>query len=197
MSGTRARSPIEAMIQSESISSDATDAAELGLCDLSPVDKLGVKGPQAETWLHNQGIQVPKAIYDIEEFADKRNVVRSGTNEFILQDLGDTNLDDWRRALAHAPAGVYPFEHESAVFGLTGRRARQVLAQTCSVDFAQAADNKIIYTRVAGATCAITPQCERKVPRYVLWVDFGTAPYLWQTLLQIVTECGGRVVAPL
>ena len=189
------RSPVEALHGSESIGQDPAQVRDLGLCDRGPVEKLGVKGPGAAAWLQGRNLPVPDAIYDLSPREARVQVVRSGFDEFVLRADNAEVRDELRAVLADGPAGVYPFEHESAVFALTGRRAREVLAQTCAVNFAEPPDGRIIYTRLAGATCAVIPQCGDPVPHYELWVDHATAPYLWQTLREIVKACEGSVVS--
>jgi sarcosine oxidase gamma subunit len=69
-----------------------------------------------------------------------------------------------------------------------------VLAQTCGIDFEQAPPRQVILTRLAGVTCAILPQPEQDTEVYRLWVDHSHGIYLWQTLVQISDELGGRVI---
>ena len=73
---------------------------------------------------------------------------------------------------------------EGARLRLSGARADSVWRQTCGVDVAAAPTDSLIYTRVAGVSCAILPE-ERSVGRsYQIWVDYSLAPDLWESLAE-------------
>jgi sarcosine oxidase subunit gamma len=96
--------------------------------------------------------------------------------------------------LAGAEPAVYRVERADATFLLSGTRSREVLAQTCGVNFAAVPAHKLVMTRVAVATCSILPQPIGDLSVYRMWTDYTYAPYLWQTLLEIIDELGGGVV---
>src|SRR5262249_48149251 len=48
----------------------------LALCDVSGLRKLGVKGPAAEGWLREHGLELPAAVYDALPLANGGLVVR-------------------------------------------------------------------------------------------------------------------------
>src|SRR5207249_9754250 len=90
--------------------------------------------------------------------------------------------------------GVYRIEREEATFLLTGTRALEVLAQVCSIDFLTAARRRLVLTRAAGISCGILPEALGEVPVFRLWMDGGYAVFLWETLVEIAEELGGKVI---
>src|SRR6266540_6404503 len=48
----------------------------LGLCDVSALRKLGIRGPGAGTWLGERGVELPPAVYDTLPLAHGGLVVR-------------------------------------------------------------------------------------------------------------------------
>jgi sarcosine oxidase subunit gamma len=169
----------------------------LGLCDLSGLTKLGVKGRHAGNWLSGQGVDVPATIYESLPLDDGGLIVRLGTDEFVLESgLAD---DDNRVAtlatrLDPIEDHVYRIERQDATFLLVGLRALDVLAQTCGVNLREAARRHLVLTRVAGVSCAIFPDLVGENHCYRLWVDYSYAGYLWETLEQICDDLGGRVI---
>jgi sarcosine oxidase subunit gamma len=169
----------------------------LGLCDLSGLTKLGVKGRNAETWLSGQGVDVPATIYESLPLGDGGLIVRLGTDEFLLES-GLTDDDNGAAALSNrldpTEEHVYRIERQDATFLLVGPRALDVLAQTCGVNFREAAARYLVLTRVAGVSCGVFPASVGETQCYRLWVDYSYAAFLWETLEQICNDLGGRVV---
>ena len=167
----------------------------LGLCDISVLRKLSVKGPGADGWLRDRGIELPAEIYDTSPLPGGGLVVRLGKNEFLLEDgIAGETVASLSGQLAAAPPGVYRVEREDATFLLTGTRALEVLAQVCSIDFRNAPRRRLILTRAAGINCGILPEMLGEVPVFRLWVDCGYAVSLWETLVEITEELDGKVI---
>ena len=169
----------------------------LGLSDVSHLTKLGVKGRNAENWLSNQGVDVPAGIYASNRLADDGLIIRLGTDEFLLQSGSeDESVPALAARLESDQEHVYRVERQEGAFWLVGSRAREVLAQTCGVDFRQAPSQRLVLTRVAGVNCGVFPDPMADAPAYRLWVDYTYAAYLWETLLQICQDLDGRVISP-
>ena len=167
----------------------------LALCDVSPLPKLGMKGPNAEPWLREQGVPIPPNIYDCHEFDDRGLCIRVGVDEFFIESgPAAESVERLGVALDSPGPGVWPVERQDAAFLLAGSRALEVLAQTCGINFRQAPDRRLIMTRLAGVSCVILPQPVDQVPIYRLWVDPSYAVALWQTLSGIVGELDGGIV---
>jgi sarcosine oxidase subunit gamma len=98
-------------------------------------------------------------------------------------------LDRLEAAWDQPPAGVYRVPREDATFLLAGPQKHSVLSQTCGFDFRSTPPRRLVYTRVAGVSCAILPDAGA----FRLWLDPSFAAYLWHELAAIVEELGGRV----
>jgi len=183
-------------------SADPNESAmhTLGLCDLSPLAKLGVKGPNASAWLQQQGLQLPASIIEALYLADGEKdeggwIVRLGSDEFFLESgLHGNVLSHLDANLGRGRPGISRVERQEATFLLTGSRTLEVLAQTCGIDFREAPAKRLVMTRIAGVNCSVLPEAADDLPRYRLWVDPTCAMALWDSLEQISRELGGQLV---
>ena len=182
-------------------SADANDAAArtLGLCDLSPLAKLGLKGPNASAWLQEQGAPLPASVFESlhidQDNGDGGLIVRLGSDEFFLESgLRGDLLAQLDANLGRGRPGVVRVERQEATFLLTGSRALEVLAQTCGINFREVPSNRLVMTRVAGVNCSVLPEEADDFSRYRLWVDPTYAIALWDSVEQISRELGGQLV---
>jgi sarcosine oxidase subunit gamma len=168
----------------------------LGLCDLSALTKLGLKGRLSADWLAGHNVDVPAAIYESRPLADGGVIVRLGTGEFLLESgiAGDVVSARSKQLLKSSPQQVYHVERQDATFLLTGSKAVGVFAQTCGVNFREMPAGRIVFTRVAGVNCGILPQLVGQVPAWRFWIDPSYAADLWKTLEVISSELGGSVI---
>ena len=167
----------------------------LALCDVSPLPKLGVRGPNAEPWLREHSVPIPQDLYDCCELDDHGLCIRVGADEFFFESgPAAESVGRLAAALGSSVPGVWRVERQDATFLLTGSRALEVLAQTCGINFRQAPDRRLIMSRLAGVSCAILPQPVDQVPIFRLWVDPSYAVALWETLNGIVDEFDGGIV---
>ena len=148
--------------------------------------KLGVKGPGVAAWARAHAIPLPAARYAVLPVGAAGVLARVGEGELILECLPEEPLwERWRTALAQVTTGVYSLEQQSVTLELSGPRAPQVLAQSCALDLAAEPLERILYTRVAGVSCAVLPRVVSGRRGYRLWVDYSLAPWLWTTLAVI------------
>ncbi len=178
-----------------------TDVAEraamnsLGLCDVSGLTKFGVKGPESDDWLAGQGIDVPSGIYASRSLKGAGLIVRFATDEFFLESGIDGGfVAELSSQLDLQPAHVFRVEHQEATFLLTGSCATDVLAQTCGINFGEMAQRQVIFTRVAGVSCAVFPDSTQEIATFRFWVDFSYAEYLWETLVEIIESLDGKII---
>jgi sarcosine oxidase subunit gamma len=147
--------------------------------DLSGKAKVGVKGPNAAAWLASQGIEVPAQPNTWKPLGTGL-IGRLAETEFFIE--GGPALRQ------EMPAGVYPVPHEDACFELSGADIREVLLQTCSVDFqSQSGGDRLFMTSMVGVPVLAIPEGSR----IRIWSDPTFAPYLWHTLSGIVQEIKG------
>ncbi len=167
----------------------------LGLCDLSGLRKLGLKGHDAESWLGSEGIDVPQAVFESRPLGPNGVILRFGTNELFLEDgIGNSTVASLAERVDSHDGQVFRVEHQEATFLLTGLHSLEVLAQTCGINFSEAARRQAVFTRVAGVSCAVFPDAVRETPSYRIWVEPSYAVYLWESLVEICESLNGSVI---
>jgi glycine cleavage system aminomethyltransferase T len=167
----------------------------LGLCDLSGLQKLGLKGRAAQAWLTSNGLEVPSEVFASRSLTDGGMIVRLGAGEFFLEDgIRNASLPALGTKIDSHDGQLIRVEHQEATFVLTGHRALEVLAQTCGINFLEAAPNTAVFTRVAGVSCGILPERIREIPAYRLWIDPSYAVYVWETFAEICESLSGGVI---
>ncbi len=186
---------IDVCVRIRDVETERAAMESLGLCDLSGVRKLGLKGPDAERWLTGQGIDVPATVFDSRPLESGGMIVRFGTNEFFLEDgIGNSTVSSLAERFDSNSGQVFRVEHQEATFLLTGSRSLAVLAQTCGINFDEAASRHMIFTRIAGVSCGIFPESLRDVSTYRMWVDPSYATYLWESLVEICESLDGGMI---
>ena len=151
--------------------------------------KRGVKGPGVVAWARSHDFPVPDARYAVLPVGATGVLARVGEGELILECTSHHALwERWQTALAGEAEGVYDIPQQSVTLELSGPRAPQVLARSCALDLAAEPVDRILYTRIAGVSCAVLPRREGKRPTYRLWVDYSLAAYLWTTLAELIED---------
>jgi sarcosine oxidase subunit gamma len=198
MPETIRQSPLHDLLQTAPPPGGAVQAERLqrvGLCDVSLLEKLGLKGPGAATWLGDQGLAVLAEVYASGPLEAGGLVVRLGVDEFLLEAGSlDRSLTPLRDALPVDSAQLVPVVREDATLLLCGPRALDLLAQCCAHDFSKSPSARLVYTRIAGVSCGILPQQVGGNPVYRIWFDPSYAIYLWETLVGIADGLGGGAV---
>ena len=167
----------------------------VGLCDLSGLTKLGVKGNDAADWLSIRNVDVPQTIYESRRLADGGIIVRLAADEFLLESGIKNKTVPELLALLNTNGGLLcRIERQEATFLLVGARAIDVLAQTCGINFRDQAPGQLVLSRLAGVSCGILPESVGEWTAFRLWIDVSYAVYLWETLLQICEDLGGSLI---
>ena len=175
----------------EKLAASAPDHIKAVLSHPTDMQKLGVKGPGLLPWSQTHDIALPENRYDTLPVGQHGVLARVGNDELILECADhDALLPRFEEALLASDTGVYRLDQQSLTLVLSSETALLVLAQTCGVDFSNEPVDRIIYTRVAGASCVVLPRLENGQQVYRLWIDYTLAPYLWETLAEIIAELG-------
>lgn len=184
---------IAVQLQTEMVEQRAIQS--LALCDVSALPKLGVRGPDAERFLTEQGIDAPTAIFDSRRLADGGLVVRLGANEFFIENgISDGTVADISQRLDSANEKLFRVERQEATIMLIGAKAIGVLAQTCGIDFRDVPMGRVILTRVAGVSCGVFPDQVGTTRGFRLWVDYTYAVYVWETFVEICEDLDGYII---
>lgn len=198
MSTSIRQSPLHDRLNSAPLPATDLSAARLGavgICDLTLLAKLGVKGPGAAAWLSEQGIQVPEEVYASAPLEAGGLVVRLGADEFLIEaNALNQSLSALRDRMPHDAPDLAPVVRQDATLLLVGPRATELLLQTCGYEFAKSQDQRLVYTRIAGVSCGVLPQQILGNRGYRIWFDPSYALYLWDALVEIATEFEGGVV---
>lgn len=184
--------PVAAQIGDEA--SQRVTVAKLGLCDLSSLARLLLKGPVAAEFLANNGIDVPPRIYEHHQLDHGGLCIRTGGAEFHIEDGWNGNLvERLREALARPTAGVLPVWRQDVSLAIIGSEATTLFAQVCSFNFAEAGEH-FVMTQIAGVSCSVLPCKLAGEPAWRIWADGTYGAYLWHTLLGVARELGGDAI---
>ena len=213
------RSPVEGVLQAAGASlhkhagvmavadfgdpdGEAAAARQLGLADLSPLPRVGFRGPGAREWLAAQGVNLPDDPNRARTQPDGAiAVTRSWTEVLVLGNIhGPDNLCarlDAMSAEAHL-ARAYPLPRFDGLFwfALAGASAAVCLAKVCGVDLRESAfpPGSVAQTSVARLNAVIVRVDAGSIPLFNLLGDSASAEYAWTSLLDAMGELGGRPV---
>ncbi len=172
-------------------------SAKLGICDLSALPRIGLKGPGAADWLSARGVTVPGQPNTWSALEGGGAVARLARTEFLVED-GFSGKTVARLApdLMPGSPGVYPVPRQDCALALTGELVNELLVQTCNVDFtAQTRDARVVtLTLMVGVSVTVLQQRLAGTDCWRLWCDGTSGPYLWETLTGIAAELGGGAV---
>ena len=169
-------------------------AQTLGLCDVSALARVVLKGPAAAGLLAGQQIAVPGDMYAIAPLGQGGLIVRTGGAEFFLEDgIAGQTVAQVVAAVGTTTPGCYRVLRQDASFLLSGKRAAELFLQTCNFDFRQP-PKQLVMTRMVGVSCSIVHRELNGIGAFQVWCDGTYGAYLWHTLLEIVRELNGDAV---
>ena len=172
--------------------------APLGLIDLSPLVRSGVKGPAARAYLEGRDWPVPAASNEAARHAGGALVLRLGDNELvILCDPGgdESALRELEAAIPGAGAWHVPRRDANCWFLLHGEPAVDCLAKLCGVDLRPSAfaPGSIAQTSVARLNAIVCRDPAIDAPAFHLLADGASAEWFFDALLDAMGEFGGAV----
>jgi sarcosine oxidase gamma subunit len=172
----------------------------LWLEQAAPAQRFGLKGARAAELLQQQGLAVPGApntwapLRAAERDDSPNLIARLGNTEFFLSEQGDAPGIAALQAIAAAGvAGAYPVLREDFAVVLGGKRATELLAEVCNVDFAAHDPERkpVVMTLMAGVAVVALSQPTGTGPEYRIWCDPSFGPYLWETLASVARTTTG------
>lgn len=172
-------------------------AATLGICDLSALARIGVKGPGAAGWLAARGVSVPDQPNTWHSLDGGGLVARLARTEFLVEDdFAGITAARLAPELRPGVSGVYPVPRQDCALALTGAQVNELLVQTCNVDFSALDPNAriVTLTQMVGVSITALRQSFGGTECWRLWCDSTSGPYLWETLTKIAEELGGGPV---
>jgi sarcosine oxidase subunit gamma len=172
-------------------------SSSLELCDLSALNRAGLKGPAASDWLQGKAIPVPLRPNSWMPMDGGGVVARLGRGEFFIEDgAGGTAAATLRAELGAGTTGLYPVLRQDAALRLRGPAVHELFAQTCNIDFKSipSAERVATLTMMIGVAVTVINTSLDDSNCYRIWCDGTYGAYLWDTLLEIATELGGHAV---
>ena len=186
---------------------EAETARRLGLADLSPVPRTGFKGAGTVEWLTGQGVEVPAESNLAARQSGGEVAARLAPGEVLVLGAPEAGADGLPAALEAAwAAGPLPPEtprgfplprrDSHAWFLVSGSAAAAMFAKLCGVDLrpAKFPDLSIAQTSVARISAIVVRDDRGGTLAYHLLADSASAEYLWDCLLDAMTEFEGRPV---
>ncbi len=166
----------------------------LGVCDLSGLARVGVKGPHAAEWLAARDVSAPLRPNSWRPIEGGGLVARLARTEFLVEDgFGGGMALRLAPELRPGSPGVYPVPRQDCALALTGTKVNELLVQTCNVDFSalDSAARDVTLTQMVGVSVTVLRADIGATPCYRLWCDGTSGVYLWETLTGIAAELGG------
>ena len=171
---------------------DHAVAQLVGIGDASARRRTGFKGPAAAAWLQQQSVPIPAQPNQWTALPAPGLVARLGRNEFLIED-GEGGANCAMLEGLPIPPRVYPVLRQDAELVLVGRRAGELLLQTCSIDFAalDASTRPVVLTTMVGVGVTVAVEAREAARRYRIWCDGTYGAYLWTTLVEVARDLGG------
>jgi sarcosine oxidase, subunit gamma len=192
---SHALSPLDAPIAS---------GGAMRIADLSLWPRAGLKGSAATQWMIERGAVIPEI-----------NAAQPQRDGSLLARLAETEYLALAQAASAAeiPAGLPDFSLDgdndaglcpvprfagNAWFGLAGDRLAEMFAKMCGVDLRDGkfANHKVAQTIVAHTTAILVRDDAGSIRRFHVIVDWTTARYLWDALIEAMQEYSGAIVVP-
>lgn len=168
----------------------------LSICDVSSLNRFGVKGPQSAAWLQAAGVTLPEGTNSWTSQDNGSLVMRLGNTEFLVEDQPENTLCQTLNDTAVETNGVHKIIRNDAAFIVSGKLTSALFSEVCEIDLEGGAleDNRLVMTVIAGMSATMLKQTLNNQPVYRIWCDGTFGPYLWKTLLGIIEEQGGGPV---
>jgi sarcosine oxidase, subunit gamma len=168
--------------------------ATLTITDVSNLDRYGVKGAQAATWLAMHGVKIPDAP-NTWVLSGKTLVMRLGSTEFLIEDqVGGKTCKKLLADTKRVP-NVYKVPRADASYLLAGSEVLNLLSELCALDLRESAllENDVVMTQVAGISATILRQTINGETVYRLWCDGTYATFMSHLLDEIAVELSGEI----
>jgi sarcosine oxidase subunit gamma len=178
---------------------EVPQAARLAVADMSALPRMGLKGGGARAWLNERSARVPNAPNQALRQKDGSLVARLSVEEFWL--LGRLTEDSALSASLQdrwsidSTKRVYalPRADSHCCLALTGHHASATLAKVCAVDLRthKFADLEIAQTSLAEVNAVVLRADLATTPCFFVLCDASETEYLWDVMLDAMTEFGG------
>ncbi len=182
---------------------EAERARRLALADLSPVGRIGFKGPSALDWLHAQGVTIGEEDNRAWRQADGALAARLAPTEAVILDSVHAPGAAARLAAAWSidAAGSHLVHRRDAVawFVVTGAAAAAMFAKLCAVDlrphrFPPGGVAQSVAARLAAIIVRPPDGAADAPPAFHLLAEGASGAYLWDCLVDAMAEFDGGLI---
>ena len=195
------RSPVSHRLAATLSGVPTANTSRPRLVDLSDLPRWGVKGRGTFTWLAAIGAMVPDDNNRAQLQPDGSLISRLSPGEaLVLSSVPDGQGHLAKTIDALPPEGrdaCYPAPRRDSHcwFMITGGDAPRMFSKLCAVDLAadQFADGSIAQTSVARLSAIVIRHDQANTISFSLLAESASAEYLWDCLLDAMTEFSGTV----
>ncbi len=188
------------------VDGDLAAGRRLGLADLSPLPRTGLKGAGTIEFLTAQGLAIGPDNNVAYLQPGGGLAARLAPSEIFFLDGLDgegkvvAELEGawhWGEERPRRPIGYpMPRDESHCWFTITGEQAPAMLAKLCGVDLrpAKFAAGQIAQTSVAKISAIVIRCPAGEVPAYHLLADSASAEYFWTCLSDAMAEFDGKPI---
>jgi sarcosine oxidase subunit gamma len=173
---------------------------KLRLFDLSVFPRWGLKGRDAMAWLERAGVKIPIQDNTAEIQSDDSVVARLSPSEVLVLGAFRGECAIGKKITRLSVSGsdaCYPVPRRDSHcwFAVTGNDAPIMFAKLCAVDLSpsQFAIGQVAQTSVARLSAILIRHNRRDSLGYSILSDSASAEYLWDCILDAMTEFSGIV----
>lgn len=177
------------------------DPPPLGLTDLSPLPRTGVRGSRALTWLGERGWPVPAANNRALQTKAGGALLRLRDDEALVlcglhDEAAGRDVLELERAIPGDGVWPAPRRDSHCWLRLRGAAAVDCMAKLCGVDLRphRFPAGSVAQTSVARLNTIVYAGLDPDVPELGLLADSASAIWFWDALLDAMSEYGGRPV---
>lgn len=160
----------------------------LQVVETTEVLRIGLKGPQAVSWMQQQGLPLPDQWRWMEQ--QGMLICRLGQSEFVLEaGLEHARMLALNAQLQQPIAGVYPVARFDASWLISGEILNDVLAELCMLDWQlETIAQKVCMTQLAGINATLIQVAANGDQCVRIWCDGSYRDYLHQVFVQSMTS---------
>ena len=171
-------------------------APALGLVDLCPLARTGIRGKRVPEWMGERGWPFPETPNISIRTDSGATVLRLGATELIVLSAPRGDGSDVTDLEAAIPGdGVWHLPRRDSYFWflLRGEAAADCLHKLCGVDLRPAhfGPGAIAQTSVARVNTIVCGTFDDDTPSFHLLADSASALWFWDAMLDAMDEFGG------
>jgi sarcosine oxidase subunit gamma len=174
----------------------------LELVDLSILPRWGVKGREAFAFLNKHGARIPADNNHADRQSDGSLIARLSPAEALILPLLPSGQSILAQSIESVPpegqGACYPVPRRDSHcwFIVVGDAAPRMFAKLCGVDLAadQFAKGSVAQTSVARLSAIVIRQDINAGLGFSILADSASAEYLWDCLVDAMTEFSGATV---